>query len=312
MMQQKQAWYAHGKLLISGEYLVMHGARALAIPVNRGQHLQVISASAENGARLYWTAKKKNSFWFWAEYALPGLKILKTTDRFLAEKLAKILSVTHSLSAGFLSGLQSIQAETYLEFDTEYGFGSSSTLVANLAAWAGIDAFVLQRKALGGSGYDVACARIETPIFYQLIDGLPVTEPVDWSPPFKSRIYFVYLGQKQRSDESIERFKKQAVYGKMETRRISAIGEALVEATTLELFEHLLSEHEEIMSAVLGITPVKKRLFQGHQGIIKSLGAWGGDFVMATSHETDEVFRKQMVNRGFNTVFSWDELVLKK
>jgi len=98
----------------------------------------------------------------------------------------------------------------------------------------------------------------------------------------------------------------------VEIQRISAIGKALVKAETLGLFESLLSEHEEIMSAVLGIMPVKKHLFRGHQGIVKSLGAWGGDFVMVTSHDTDEVFRRQMGNRGFNTVFSWDELVLKK
>ncbi len=312
MQQQQQTWYAHGKLLISGEYLVLHGARAFAIPVNLGQHLQVVSTSAENDARLHWTAKKTDGLWFRAEYALPGLNILKTTDRLLAEKLAGILTVTHSFSSDFLDGRQSIEVETRLEFDTEFGFGSSSTLVANLASWAGIDAFDLQRKALGGSGYDVACARMGTSIFYQLINGKPVAEPVDWSPPFKDRIYFVYLGQKQRSDESIERFNRRAVYGKADIQRISAISMALVKTETFALFEHLLSEHEEIMSAVLGIPPVKKRLFHGHQGIIKSLGAWGGDFVMATSHDTDKAFRRQMGNRGFSTVFSWDELVLKK
>ncbi len=311
-MQQQQIWYAHGKLLITGEYLVMHGARALAIPVNRGQHLQVVSASAKNVARLLWTAYEPDGLWFQAEIKLPELKILKTTDKLLARKLVKILSVVRELEPRFLDGTQCFDVETHLEFDSEFGFGSSSTLVANLAAWAGIDAFTLQRKALGGSGYDVACTRAGSPIFYQLIDGKPAVEPADWLPPFRKRIYFVYLGQKQRSDESIERFKKQAVYGKVEIQRISAIGKVLVKAETLELFESLLSEHEEIMSAVLGIVSVKKRLFRGHQGIIKSLGAWGGDFVMVTSHDTDEVFRRQMGNRGFNRVFSWDELVLKK
>ncbi len=309
-MQQKQTWYAHGKLLITGEYLVMQGARALAVPVNRGQHLKVVSASAENGGRLRWTAKKPDGLWFQAEYSLPSLKIQKTTDKFLAVKLRETLIVVQSLSTGFLDGRQNIEAETLLEFDTEFGFGSSSTLVSNLATWAGVDAFTLQRKALGGSGYDVACARAESPVFYQIIDEKPVVESVDWLPPFKNQIYFVYLGQKQRSDESIARFRKEAVYGKDEIQRISSIGKALVKAETLGIFEQLLQEHEEIMSAVLGIVPVKKRLFQEHQGIVKSLGAWGGDFVLVTSHETEDVFRKQMANRGFQTMFSWDKLVL--
>jgi len=309
-MQKKQTWYAHGKLLITGEYLVLNGARALAMPLNRGQHLQIVSTSAENNARLLWTAHKPGGLWFQAEVTLPRLKVLKTTDNLLARKLVNILTVTRSLSPGFLNGRKNIEAETRLEFDTEFGFGSSSSLVANLAAWAGVDAFTLQRKALGGSGYDVACARTEGPIFYQLVDGEPVADPVHWLPPFKSRIYFVYLGQKQRSDESVERFNKQAVYGKEDIQRISAIGEALVKAETLELFEHLLREHEEIMSAVLGIAPVKERLFPGHQGIVKSLGAWGGDFVLITNHGANKAFREQMKNLGFETVFSWDELVL--
>ncbi len=311
-MQQQQTWYAHGKLLMTGEYLVLQGARALAVPINQGQQLQVVSTFAKDNARLLWSAHKPDGLWFHAEVALPGLKILETTDKSLAQKLVKILAVARSLSPGFLNGRQNIEAETRLEFNTEFGFGSSSTLVANLAAWAGIDAFTLQRKALGGSGYDVACARVEAPIFYQLIDEKPVVEPAHWLPPFKDRIYFVYLGQKQRSNESIERFKKQAVYGKEEIQRVSAIGEVLVKAETLELFESLLREHEEIMSAVLGILPVKERLFKGHQGIVKSLGAWGGDFVLITNHGTDKVFREQMNSKGFNTVFSWDELVLKK
>jgi len=311
-MQQQQTWYAHGKLLITGEYLVMQGARALAIPVNRGQYMQVVATSAKNITRLLWTAHKPDGLWFRTEIALPELKILKTTNKLLAQKLVKILSVVRDLKPLFLDGMQCFDVETRLEFDTEFGFGSSSTLVANLAAWADVDAFALQRKALGGSGYDVACARVETPVFYQLTDDKPIVESTHWLPPFKDQIYFVYLGQKQRSDESVERFKKLAVYGKEEIQRISAIGEALVKAETLELFENLLSEHEKIMSAVLGIAPVKERLFKGYPGIVKSLGAWGGDFVLITNHSTDETFREQMKSRGFYTVFSWDELVLQK
>ncbi|GMT44246.1 MAG: hypothetical protein IEMM0006_0078 [bacterium] len=311
-MQQQQTWYAHGKLLITGEYLVMQGARALAVPVNRGQHLQVVSASAENGARLLWTALKPDGLWFRAEVELPTLQIIKTTDKTLTKKLIEIFTVIRYFAPAFLDGRKSYKVETYLEFDVEFGFGSSSTLISNLAFWAGINPFDLQRKALGGSGYDVACARAEKPVFYQLINGKPVVEPVAWSPSFKTRLYFVYLGQKQRSDESIAQFKKSAVYSESNIHNISAIGENLVKTDNLKDFENLLCEHEEIMSAILGIAPVKERLFKGHSGVVKSLGAWGGDFVLITNHGTGKAFREQMKNMGFNTVFSWDELVLKK
>ncbi len=311
-MSVTKTWYAHGKLLITGEYLVLDGARALAVPVNRGQYLQVTSASAEKNARLHWKATTPDGLWFQATYRIPSLSIINTSDRLLAENLKKILSVTRQMSPEFLNGKQGFKAETRLEFDTEFGFGSSSTLVANLAAWAEIDAFSLQRNALGGSGYDVACANSERPLFYQLVNGKPVTETIDWAPPFNDRIYFVYLGQKQRSDESIQQFKKQAVFGENEIGKIAAISRKIVKAETLDQFENLLREHEAIMSAVLGKTAVKERLFKGFTGMVKSLGAWGGDFVLVTRHEPEESFRQQMAKRGFNTIFSWNELVLSK
>ncbi len=311
-MQQQQTWYAHGKLLITGEYLVMSGARALALPVNKGQYLEITPTSAKKDARLLWTAKKPDGLWFRTEVELPTLQIVKTTDKTLTEKLIEIFTVIRDFAPAFLDGLKSYEAETHLEFDSEFGFGSSSTLISNLAFWAGINPFDLQRKALGGSGYDVACARAEKPVFYQLINGKPAVKPVAWSPLFKNRLYFVYLGQKQQSDESIAQFKKSAVYSGSNIDNISAIGEKLVKTDNLKDFETLLCEHEEIMSAILGIAPAKARLFKGYPGIVKSLGAWGGDFVLITNHNTDKAFRKQMKNMGFNTVFSWDELVLKK
>jgi len=197
-------------------------------------------------------------------------------------------------------------------FDTEFGLGSSSTLIANLAVWAGIDAFALQREALGGSGYDVACARVETPVFYQLKNGKPVVEAVHWDPIFKDKIFFVYLGQKQRSDESIARFKKQAHFTEKNIEEVSAISEKLIKTNSLDNFESLLRRHEEIMSAVLGIAPIQKKYFRNQPGVVKSLGAWGGDFVLVTSHEEKEVFRKQMHKQGFGIIFSWDEIAIKK
>ncbi len=312
MQQQQQAWYAHGKLLITGEYLVMSGARALALPVNKGQHLEVTMTYVKKNARLLWTAKKPDGLWFRAEVELPTLQIIKTTDKILTKKLIEIFTAIRDFAPAFLDDLKSYEVETRLEFAPEFGLGSSSTLISNLAFWAGIDPFDLQRKALGGSGYDVACARVEKPVFYQLINGKPVAEPFAWSPPFKNRIYFVYLGQKQHSDESIAQFKKSAVYNGSNIHDISVIGKKLVKTDNLKDFENLLCEHEKIMSAILRIAPVKERLFKGYQGVVKSLGAWGGDFVLITNHGTDRTFREYMKSLRFNTVFSWDELVLKK
>ncbi len=310
-MQEPQTWYAHGKLLITGEYLVMEGARALAVPVNRGQSLKVLPLEAGDRPLLQWMAYKPDGLWFEATYSLPDLKTIKSSDAKLAERLQQILLVARTFSPGFLDGKQSFRAETQLEFDTEFGFGSSSTLIANLAAWAGIDPFALQWKALGGSGYDIACARASSPVFYHIEKGRPVVEPVGWDPPFKDHIYFVYLGHKQRTGDSIKRFQKRAVFGPKEINAISALSKKIIGAETLKEFEHLLRQHEKIMASVLGQMPVgEQRVFQD-TGVVKSLGAWGGDFVLATCRNGDAAFRRQMKTRGFQVVFRWDELILK-
>jgi len=42
---------------------------------------------------------------------------------------------------------------------------------------------------------------------------------------------------------------------------------------------------------------------------MKSLGAWGGDFVLATSQASEEETRKYFGQKGFTTVFKLVELM---
>ena len=47
----EKTFYSNGKLLLTGEYVVLDGATALAIPTKYGQYLE-ISASEKKGIRL--------------------------------------------------------------------------------------------------------------------------------------------------------------------------------------------------------------------------------------------------------------------
>ena len=53
--------------------------------------------------------------------------------------------------------------------------------------------------------------------------------------------------------------------------------------------------------------PVKKRLFPDYPGSIKSLGAWGGDFILATGTESEREYFKE---KGYTTLRSYRELIL--
>ena len=86
--------------------------------------------------------------------------------------------------------------------------GSSSTLINNIASWAKVDAYKLLWNAFSGSGYDIACAQHNLPIFYQLENQHPIVKQVDFNPNFKNELFFVHLNKKQNSREGIQRYKE--------------------------------------------------------------------------------------------------------
>jgi hypothetical protein len=52
---------------------------------------------------------------------------------------------------------------------------------------------------------------------------------------------------------------------------------------------------------------IKESLFPDFNGIIKSLGAWGGDFVLAIAKENPTDYFKE---RGFKTIVSYKDMIL--
>ena len=64
-MVNKNTFYSNGKLLITGEYLVLNGAKALALPTKFGQSLQVSSLVEQ---KISWTSfDTDKSIWFETE-----------------------------------------------------------------------------------------------------------------------------------------------------------------------------------------------------------------------------------------------------
>ena len=61
------------------------------------------------------------------------------------------------------------------------------------------------------------------------------------------------------------------------------------------------------MSAVLQMETVKEKHFSDFKGVIKSLGAWGGDFVMVLSKQNPKEY---FIAKGFETILTYEEMVL--
>ncbi len=306
----KKSFYSHGKLLLTAEYLVLDDVEALAIPTRKGQWLFI--EENETGTISWKSLDEDGNCWFETvliieENLIKPLKIDAEPDEVTAI-LLNILNTAKELNPNFLSSGHGHRIEARLEFDRLWGLGSSSTLINNIAQWAKVDAFALLEKSFGGSGYDIACAQYDTPILYTRTEGKPIIKEISFDPPFKENIFFVYLNQKQDSKESIKRYQSLPLkdFDKAE-EAIKEITSKMVDCTTIEAFEKLIDAHEEIISKIIKTETVKSRLFPDYARSIKSLGGWGGDFILVTGTASDmEYFNK----KRYKTIVSYQEMVL--
>lgn len=301
-------FFSRGKFLLSGEYLVLHGARALAVPLKMGQKMVVAELGEPDILR--WETFVEDKLWFSSAFQLRDMEILDASDEKTAHFIQRLLKTAGKLEPGLHLRKPGYSVKNYIEFDIRWGLGSSSSLLSNLAYWLDINPFTLYLGLYNGSGYDVFCSRAEKPILFQLKEGRPIVHESAFKPSFSNQLYFVYSGRKQNSQESVRKFRAQNLMDDLLIREISDLTDSMLKSTSLEDFSRLMRLHESILSSVLGIRVVKDELFPDFQGEIKSLGAWGGDFLMAASEMTEEEVRNYFKKKNLQVIFNWNEIVL--
>lgn len=300
---------SRAKLMISGEYLVLKGARSLAVPLRFGQKLTV--TENEGTSSIIWESMINNDLWFTTTLLLPDFQIVNTNRPDLSETLRRILVAAKALNPHFLGTKCEYHVTSVMDFDPQWGIGSSSSLISNIAYWADCDPFKLNHQIFNGSGYDIACARSMDPIVYELKDDQPQYRKANFHPSFHKQLYFVYLNQKQNSKESIRRLNLSNIAAK-HIKDISNLTVGIEQATNLATFQSKINEHEAIIAGITHQKPVKTVLFNDFSGSVKSLGAWGGDFVLASSSESDDDIFKYFKNKNLNTIFRYDEIVFSE
>ena len=306
-------FYSNGKLLLTGEYVVLDGATSLAVPTKFGQDL-IIEPIQE--PQLIWGSfTNTGECWFEASFDLPKLRLTSATfnsnkegsAEFIAETLRDILLEAKRLNPKFLDSNNGFIVKTNLTFPQNWGLGSSSTLINNIASWANINPFTLLWNAFSGSGYDIACASHNSPILYQLKESQPIISEVEFNPNFTDELFFVYLNQKQNSREGIAQYKQHKEEAKTLITEIDSLTQAFLNTNSSNDLEEVIIEHEQIISSIIKQTPVKKRLFSDYFGEIKSLGAWGGDFILVTGNDDSKNYFNK---KGFNTILPYKEMIL--
>ena len=297
-------FYSHGKVLLTAEYAVLEGVKALSLPTQRGQSLTIKHHSNKT---IQWQSyTDQNELWIDLVFdtAFNCIATNKTAPEHVASVQA-LLSTLNELVPGFYQ--EGVKLTTSLEFPRDWGLGSSSTLINNLAQWLDINPYLLLDKTMGGSGYDIAAAQNNSPIYYERNGYTPKVSPIDFSPEFKTQLFFVHLNQKQNSRAAISSYKKQGKIPSKIKDRLTAIGVEIAQTHDLAHFCALLKEHEEITASFLNKTPVQQRLFPDFDGQIKSLGAWGGDFVLAAGNSPINAYFKE---KGFKTVIPYTDFIL--
>jgi hypothetical protein len=119
----------------------------------------------------------------------------------------------------------------------------------------------------------------------------------------------VWLGKKRNSADEVSSFGMIKKRLHNEIAEISQLSDNIAYAPTLEDFEYYLKEHELIISTILKKKPVKEKLFHDYFGEIKSLGAWGGDFIMVTTDRPFSNVKAYFGNRGLNTIIPFKDMV---
>ncbi|HNF49697.1 MAG TPA: GYDIA family GHMP kinase [Chitinophagales bacterium] len=298
---------ANGKLLLTSEYFILDGAVGLCLPAKLGQTLKV--TLSENICSSWQSFNADGSLWFACQFDV-DLNCMESTDAAIAERLMQIFKAAQNLNPEIKP--ESQHFETHLQFPNNWGLGSSSTLISLVAQYFSCNPYELLAATFGGSGYDIACATANSPILFNRNNENQINiQTADFFPIFYENLYFIHLNRKQNSREGIAHYKQLPLSDRLAI--IPALNEQsnrILHAKDLNHFISLLEKHESLIAENLDLPKVKTLHFSDFPGAVKSLGAWGGDFVLAASHLTQEELTAYFNTKGYFTIISYNSLIL--
>ena len=302
--------------MLCGEYAVTIGVEALALPVSLGQWMYVWEFDSPGGGdRLIWEAKEKDgSTWLNESFALPLETMEAETEK--SSERDRSREVLHSMlsmvAEGFWKTGKSYRIETQLEFDRSSGLGSSSTMVANFARFAGLDAQKVQQKVLGGSGYDVAVAELGKGLVFWKNAEVANWDAWKLSADLTSKWKIIFLDKKQNSRNALADVKGKLMEIEKDDflmHQLQQVCAAVKMANQVPMLEAGLEMWQAILAMSLGLeTPYQHFKFQPTKGgLCKWLGAWGGDMLLI--NDVFEESEREALKKY--KIVDWNQLVLK-
>ena len=295
---------SNGKLLITSEYLVMKGAMALAIPAKLDQELNVTSTNSDF---VNWKSfNKNNQIWYEEKFFLDkGTLIYHGKKNKMSDLIVRLFDYIHK----FNNPEKSIGNEFIwkINFNINWGLGSSSTLINNLSKWAKVNPYKLLFSVFNGSGYDIACCDKSNPIIFQKKDDYLSVSDTTFKPNFLNNLFLIFLNKKQDTQKSVQNFLETDQSLSEGINQINEIVHEIENVKDITTFESLIERHEKIIANILQMPTIQNEKFPDYNnGVIKSLGSWGGDFVLATGDEKSVDYFEE---KGFNTIRKISDLL---
>ena len=295
---------SNGKLLITSEYLVMKGAMALAIPAKLDQELNVISTNSDF---VNWKSfNKDNQIWYEEKFFLDkGTLIYHGEKNKMSDLIVRLFDYIHK----FNKPEKSIGNEFIwkINFNINWGLGSSSTLINNLSKWAKVNPYKLLFSVFNGSGYDIACCDKSNPIIFQKKDNYLSVSDTTFNPNFLDNLFLIFLNKKQDTQKSVQNFLETDQSLSEGINQINEIVHEIENVKDITTFESLIERHEKIIANILQMPTIQNEKFPDYNnGVIKSLGSWGGDFVLATGDEKSVDYFEE---KGFNIIRKISDLL---
>ncbi len=293
----KTSFFARGKLLLTGEYTVLQGALALAIPTQAGQTFEFYPADT---TRLEWTALDPTGV-PWQSFQLRR----DSTGQWEGDALVpRLLRAAEKIGA---CHIPYGQVKTQTEFNPHFGWGTSSSLIALVAQWTQVDALALHFATSNGSGYDVVASLADQPILYQKTGPETASmETVSLQHWPNEQLWLLYLGEKQESESAVREYMRRPA-SNADCEQITRLTRQWLTPLDSEAFQNVMRSHEDITASFLGRPTLQAERFADYPYAIKSLGAWGGDFGLVFAPTQADLL--YFSTKGYSTWLPWAETV---
>jgi mevalonate kinase len=185
-------YFSFAKIILMGEYAVLHGADAICLPLKTGQQLQI---SETNERLIHWKWVYKDQVLAQFRFDLLTLDVIESSQS-EPNWAKKLLQIIRKYNPYFLKD-KGVSLHFTNYFPPQWGLGASSASISSLCRYAGVNPYWVNKELMGGSGADIACTTASSWFLYRNVLPIPPVWELPFAFPHRGNMFFIYSGNKQ-------------------------------------------------------------------------------------------------------------------